>query len=109
MLDAPNSELYPKRKMDATYPAVQAFLDQHVLRYMDHNGGGRDFDWVAFHLACFVNDWISKDMARAICRSLTDRGFAEYCRGLWDEDGMPAGAGYRITEAGRRYLETLSS
>ncbi|WP_417257385.1 hypothetical protein [Celeribacter sp.] len=96
-------------QMDATLQAVQAFLDRHVLQYMEENTGRSEFDWVAYHLRCFTNEWITKDMARAICRSLTDRGFAEYCRGLWTEDGEPAGAGYRITDAGRKYLETIQS
>lgn len=97
----------PSRKdPDISYPAVQAFLDRHVLQYMHENSGGRGHDWTAFHLRCFVNDWITKDMARAICRSLTDRGFARYERGLWNEDGETAGAGYRITDAGREYLNS---
>ncbi|MBR9766471.1 MAG: hypothetical protein GYB53_23880 [Rhodobacteraceae bacterium] len=92
----------------ASYPAVQAFLDRHVLQYMHDNSGGRGYGFFAFHLRCFVNDWITKDMARAICRSLTDRGYARYERGLWNEDGETAGAGYRITEAGREYLAQLA-
>lgn len=34
-------------------------------------------------------------------RRLARKGFAEYAKGLWTEDGYPAGAGYCITEAGR--------
>lgn len=47
--------------------------------------------------------YITIEMARALCRDLTDRGMAEYRRGLWDEDGIPAGAGYGITPRGLRY------
>lgn len=90
------------------YPAAQAFLDRHVLQYMHGNSGGRGSDWTAFYLRCFVNDWITKDMARAICRSLTVRGYACYERRLWTEDGETAGAGYRITEAGREYLKQIA-
>ena len=33
-------------------------------------------------------------------RALAHKGFAEYYRGLWTEDGEPAGAGYCITKEG---------
>ena len=45
---------------------------------------------------------------RRIVRHLARQGFAEYHRGLWTEDGAPAGAGYCITAAGRATLSTLS-
>lgn len=38
-------------------------------------------------------------------RALARKGFAEYHRGLWNEDGGPAGAGYQITKAGQAALE----
>lgn len=38
---------------------------------------------------------------RRIVRYLARKGLAEYFRALWTEDGMPAGAGYCITVAGR--------
>ena len=94
--------------MPATYSAVQRFLDRHILQYMEEN---RDHTWMrsdyAFTLRCFVNDWVTKDMARAICRSLTDRGYAFYMKGLWSEDNMPGGAGYGITDKGYEYYLTL--
>jgi len=78
-----------------TYPAVQAFLDRHVLAYIDdHDTNG--FDWLAFNLRPFTNDWITRDMASAICKSLRDRGYLTYERGLWTEGGEPAGSGYAI-------------
>lgn len=90
----------------ATYPAVQAFLDRHVLGYIeDHDTNG--FDWFAFNLRPFINDWITRDMASAICKSLRDRGYLTYERGLWTEDGEPGGSGYAITEAGREYLRSI--
>lgn len=108
MLDRPESELHPTPQMDATYPAVRAFLDRHVLQYCADNDHGTTYDWIAFHLRCFENEWITKDMARAICRDLRDRGFLRFERGLFFDDGTTAGAGYRITDAGREYLETLT-
>ena len=94
--------------MPATYPAVQAFLDRHVLVYIDDHGTN-GFDWLAFNLRCFTNDWITRDMASAICKSLRDRGFLTYERGLWSEDGEPAGSGYAITDKGRKYLRSIEN
>lgn len=38
-------------------------------------------------------------------RSLREKGFAEYSRGLMTEDGEVAGAGYIITEKGKEYVD----
>ncbi len=90
-------------QMDATYPAVQAFLDRHVLQYMDECVP----DDFCCYLASLTNEWITKDMARGIVRSLTDRGFCRYESGLFTEDGEVAGSGYGITRQGREHLRTL--
>ncbi|MFB9149563.1 hypothetical protein [Roseovarius ramblicola] len=45
--------------------------------------------------------------SRALRRDLTDRGLARYQRGLFSDDGLPAGAGYAITPKGLRYLCAL--
>ena len=91
-----------------TYPEIRRALDRHILQYMVENQPGWcDPDGYAFHLSVFTNDWITKDMARAICRNLTDRGFCFYMRGLFTEDGEVAGAGYGVTENGRKYLAAL--
>lgn len=37
---------------------------------------------------------------RRTVRALTRKGLAQYERVLWDEDGIPAGAGYSLTQAG---------
>ena len=44
---------------------------------------------------------IPRELCRAVIRGLIDKGEARYHRGLWSEDGMPAGAGYCITEKGQ--------
>lgn len=38
---------------------------------------------------------LERNVIRAICRRLVDQGRAEFHAGLWDDDGEPAGAGYR--------------
>ncbi len=45
---------------------------------------------------------IPREVCRAIIRGLIDNGEAEYHRGLWSEDGMPAGAGYCVTIKGQQ-------
>lgn len=94
-----------------TLHQLQRALDRHVLQIMeecrDRSYGRHEY---AFPLRCFADDpWITKEMARAICRSLTDRGFAFYMRGLFDDDGNPGGAGYGITDKGAAYLGELLS
>lgn len=44
-----------------------------------------------------------KEVAIA-CRSLREKGLAEFYRGLMDEDGAVAGSGYCITKAGQLLL-----
>lgn len=47
---------------------------------------------------------IEKTEVRRIVRCLARKGYAEYWRGLWNDEGMPAGAGYCITPEGRAAL-----
>lgn len=99
-----------RKLIEAGHPLEQAqqALDRHVLQKMEEcREWGYQRHEYAFPLRCFVNDWVTMDMARAICRSLTDRGYAFYMKALWYEDGGPAGAGYGITDKGAAYLDTL--
>lgn len=90
--------------MNTTAEALEA-LDRAVLSYMDEfNYQSTDFDGWFFPLRCFAEIGLERDIARAICRTLTDRGLAEYRRGLFNDDGEVAGSGYGITAAGRAYL-----
>lgn len=43
-------------------------------------------------------------LIRRVTRSLARKGLAQYERSLWSDDGMPAGAGYRCTQAGVDWL-----
>jgi hypothetical protein len=43
---------------------------------------------------------LNRKQVRRACRALKRKGFAEYGRGLWTEDGEPAGSGYRATKSG---------
>lgn len=46
-------------------------------------------------------------LVRRTVRSLARKGFAQYCRGLWTEDGEVAGSGYACTQAGYKAMETV--
>ena len=47
---------------------------------------------------------LDRATVKRACRSLKKKGLAEFEQTLFDEDGVPAGAGYRATEAGAAYL-----
>jgi hypothetical protein len=52
-------------------------------------------------------DIIPREMVRAICRDLTDRGMVRFRRGLFTEDGEVAGSGYGLTRKGLHHLIVL--
>ena len=43
---------------------------------------------------------LDRRTVRKACRSLAERGLARYMRGLFDDDGRVAGAGYGLTRTG---------
>lgn len=65
----------------------------------------REEGWGKPLRALTLDGQISIDMARAICRDLAGNGLAEHLRGLWHEDGGPAGTGYGITRKGIALLD----
>lgn len=89
---------------------IQAWIDERFLRRMAETNTGSYFEWFALPLSAFTTEpYITREMASACCKSLRDRGFARFERGLWTEDGDMAGAGYRITKDGVEYLKTLTT
>lgn len=50
---------------------------------------------------------LDRKTVRRNVRALARKGLAEYFRGLWTEEGAPAGAGYCITRKGRDLCRTL--
>jgi len=49
---------------------------------------------------------LNRREVRLACRSLKRKGLAEFGRGLWSEDGEPAGSGYRASKAGADLIES---
>lgn len=42
---------------------------------------------------------LDRKQVRRACRSLSRKGLAEFGKGLWTDDGEPAGSGYAATQA----------
>lgn len=63
---------------------------------------------------CYYFKTIAEDLkleikqVRRACRSLKKKGFAEYVRGLFDEDGMVAGSGYCCSKSGADLVEQIN-
>ena len=51
---------------------------------------------------------LNRREVRLAVRRLARKGLAEYHKGLWSEDGEPAGAGYCITFEGQDKLKELN-
>jgi hypothetical protein len=70
-------------------------------------------DYYEEQYACFAT--IASDAnldpkcIRRTVRSLARKGLAEYAKGLWNDDGEPAGSGYRATKLGREVAAANSS
>jgi 1,4-dihydroxy-2-naphthoyl-CoA synthase len=47
---------------------------------------------------------LNRPTVRRACRLLTRKGLAQFGRGLWTEDGTPAGSGYAATSAGKEFV-----
>jgi hypothetical protein len=50
---------------------------------------------------------LSETNVRRISRYLCRKGYLKYGKGLWTEDGTPAGAGYAVTSMGHALAELL--
>lgn len=86
-----------------TWDQWKEFADRHILQTMAELGyppDSRGEPSIYFGIGHFTNDWLSRDMVSALLKDLTRRGLCRYRRGLFDDDGMVAGAGYGITRAG---------
>ena len=82
-------------------------LERYILQEMFDRMGGWGFEEMFLSLSNFSPP-INKEVARGLCRSLSERGYAKYSRALTTDDGQFAGAGYGITKAGAEYLKTIT-
>jgi len=66
--------------------------------------GSEDFGVMSFAgIAEFIK--LNRKEIRRTCRALKRKGFAEFYRGCWTEDGVPAGSGYGATTTGRDHAD----
>lgn len=65
-----------------------------------------EVDWRAPRMSYLAEEAeLEVSQVRRAVRALTRKGLAAYERGLFDEDGMVAGSGYRATQAGKDLIE----
>ena len=66
-----------------------------------------DYGWCDYSYMDFAGlseqTGLDRKAVRAACRSLKDKGLAQFRNGLWTEDGEPAGSGYSLSDAGKEY------
>jgi len=59
-----------------------------------------------YHFASIMGDTrFDRAKVRRIVRHLARKGLAKYAKGLWTDEGTPAGSGYAITDEGKKLLE----
>lgn len=77
---------------------IRILLEKKILTFLaDNYGGYWSFDGIRQHIGL----QFEKKQIRRGCRSLARKGLTQYCRGLWTDEGEPAGASYAATVAGR--------
>lgn len=91
------------RDMDS----VRDTLDYEILSSITWGDAPFGITETYYRLSMFEGDYITRDMARALLRNLTDRGYCRFRRGLFTEDGEVAGSGYGITGKGIEHLKEL--
>lgn len=64
---------------------------------------GEDFGYLSFATIA-RRSGIEPDNVRRVTRSLARKGLAAFGKGLWTDDGRPAGSGYCATQAGRAVI-----
>lgn len=74
--------------------------ERKVLAYLaeiyDHYDGGAYCGFAPIMSATGLD----RKTVRRACRSLKRKGLADFCVGLWTDDGTPGGSGYGATRAG---------
>jgi hypothetical protein len=81
-------------------------FDRKVLEALVNSNSDYEGWWYHAFKYIIGQTGLERKVVRRACRSLARKGLAEYGKGLWNDDGEPAGAGYAATRAGRDYLLT---
>lgn len=77
--------------------------ERKVLQALEEEYAPDEWRAYAFAALCEITKLERKEVRRA-CRSLARKGLAAFERTLVDEEGVPAGAGYRATEQGAAFI-----
>lgn len=76
-----------------------------VLVALDQDFSSEFYCWMALYFRTIAErSGIEPHLVRRVVRSLARKGLAQYERGLFTEDGLTAGSGYRCTQAGHDFL-----
>lgn len=78
-------------------------LDMHILQTLAEGESPFGITDTYYYLAAFEGEHVTRALARALLRDLTDRGLCQYRSGLFTEEGETAGSGYGITHKGLAY------
>lgn len=62
-----------------------------------------DFSFLTFR-GLMKRTALARPVVRRAARYLARKGYAKFGKGLWTEDGEPAGSGYAVTEDGVAFL-----
>ena len=72
--------------------------EQKVMEFLAEHAGHDECCW-NFAGIC-EETGLERKVVRRACRSLARKGLAEFHKGLWNDDGKPAGAGYCASRSG---------
>jgi hypothetical protein len=89
--------------LGASRPIKLSQRELCILETLDDAGGPDNYGYLSFRAIASCANLDPKVIRRAV-RSLARKGFAQYGKGLWTDDGELAGAGYCCTEAGHNFL-----
>lgn len=81
---------------------------QKVLAFLVEQYSYEGFGYCPFGTIS-ANTQLERKVVRRACRLLARKGLAEYGKGLWTEDGEPAGSGYSATRAGKEHIDEESN
>lgn len=76
-----------------------------ILVALSESGG----EWYLNFAGIHRRSGVDKILIRRTVRRLARQGLAEYGKGLWTDEGEPAGSGYRITADGLKHLAGLET
>ncbi len=87
--------------------AALLMLENEIVRVMGQCGACGEL--VIYNRKIAKDLGLPKDMASALLKGLRTHGYVVYCRGLFDDDGNPAGSGYTLTGRGVDRFESLEA